>query len=110
MVVDFGCRKRGGCGAQLGLAKTSIIVLGHLTEAQRRAYCIADNKITELGDDCDALLADADNRPAISDDTADAIPELPAEPITRPGNIWQLGQHRLRDRSRPRKRSAMGMR
>ena len=41
--------------AQLGLAEAPVIVLGHLTEAQRRAYRIADNKLTELGG-WDALL------------------------------------------------------
>jgi len=41
------------------------------------------------------LLADADDRPAISDDAADAIPEPPADPITKPGDIWALGKHRL---------------
>ena len=46
-------------------------------------------------DELDALLADADDRPAISDDAADAIPEPPTEPITRPGDLWALGQHRL---------------
>ena len=81
--------------AHLGLAEVPVIVLGHLTEAQRRAYRIADNKLTELGGWDDALLADADDRPAISDDAADAIPEPPAEPITRPGDIWALGKHRL---------------
>jgi len=34
---------------QLGLTEAPVIVLGHLTEAQRRAYRIADNKLTELG-------------------------------------------------------------
>ncbi|MDZ4095933.1 MAG: site-specific DNA-methyltransferase [Paracoccaceae bacterium] len=43
----------------------------------------------------DALLADADDRPAISDDAADAIPAPPADPITKPGDIWALGKHRL---------------
>ena len=109
--------------AHLGLAEVPVIVLGHLTEAQRRAYRIADNKLTELGgwdealllqelqalfaedfdlgligipdDELDALLADADDRPAISDDAADAIPDPPAEPTTRPGDIWALGKHRL---------------
>ena len=109
--------------AQLGLTEAPVIVLGHLTEAQRRAYRIADNKLTEMGgwddallleelrglmaeefdlgligipdDELDALLADTDDRPAISDDTADAIPDPPAEPITRPGDIWALGKHRL---------------
>ena len=34
---------------QLGLHDAPVIVLGHLTEAQRRAYRIADNRLTELG-------------------------------------------------------------
>lgn len=34
----------------LGLTKAPVIILGHLTEDQRRAYRIADNKLTELGD------------------------------------------------------------
>lgn len=105
--------------AHLGLAEVPVIVLGHLTEAQRRAYRIADNKLTELGgwddalllqelqallaedfdlgligipeDELDALLADADDRQEISDDAADAIPEPPAKPITKPGDVWHLG-------------------
>ena len=105
--------------AHLGLSEAPVIILGHLTEAQRRAYRIADNKLTELGgwdealllqelqallaedfdlgligipeDELEALLADADEQPAISDDAADAIPEPPAHPITKPGDIWALG-------------------
>jgi len=46
-------------------------------------------------DELDALLADADDRPAISDNDADAIPDPPTEPITKPGDIWALGKHRL---------------
>jgi DNA modification methylase len=111
--------------AHLGLTEAPVIVLGHLTEAQRRAYRIADNKLTELGDwddallleelrgllaedfdlgligipedELDTLLHDAgdDDGTPVDDDTADAIPEAPAEPITRPGDIWALGDHRL---------------
>ncbi|MEI4234850.1 site-specific DNA-methyltransferase [Roseovarius sp. D22-M7] len=113
--------------AQLGLAEAPVIVLSHLTEAQRRAYRIADNKLTELGgwdeallleelrglmaedfdlgligiheDELEALLNDADSadddRTPIDEDTADTIPEPPAEPITQPGDIWALGNHRL---------------
>ena len=100
---------------QLGLTEAPVTVLGHLTEAQRRAYRIADNKLTELGgwdeallleelrglmaedfdlwligipeDELDALLNDADDRVPIDDDTADTLPEAPAEPITRPGDF-----------------------
>ncbi len=42
---------------QLGLIEAPVIVLGHLTEAQRRAYRIADNKLTELGTWDEALLS-----------------------------------------------------
>jgi len=132
---------------QLGLGEAPVIVLDHLTEAQRRAYRIADNKLTELGgwddalllaelrglmaeefdlgligipeDELDALLHDADDdRAPIDDDPADSIPEAPDEPITRPGDIWQLGNHRLicGDATDPavvarrRRRWAIGMR
>ncbi|SLN20625.1 ParB-like nuclease domain protein [Pseudoruegeria aquimaris] len=42
---------------QLGLTEAPVIVLGHLTEAQRRAYRIADNKLTELADWNEAVLS-----------------------------------------------------
>ena len=103
--------------AHLGIAEVPVIVLGHLTEAQRRAYRIADNKLTELGgwdealllqelqallaedfdlgligipeDELDALLRDGEDRQEISDDAADAIPEPPAEPIAvKPLTVW----------------------
>ena len=42
---------------QLGLTEAPVIVLGHLTEAPRRAYRIADNKLTELGTWDEAALS-----------------------------------------------------
>jgi hypothetical protein len=106
---------------QLGLIEAPVIVLGHLTEAQRRAYRIADNKLTELGGWDDALLAGELQEPigegfdlaltgfddgeiarliAGLDDTGarsdeDNIPEPPAVPVSRPGDLWLLGRHRL---------------
>ncbi|WP_414633695.1 hypothetical protein [Paracoccus marcusii] len=44
-----------------------MIVLGHLTEAQRRAYRIADNKLTELGSWDEALLS-AELQDLLADD------------------------------------------
>ena len=35
---------------RLGLTEAPVIVLGELTEAERRAYRIADNKLTEMGE------------------------------------------------------------
>jgi len=42
----------------LGLKEVPVIRLGHLDEAERRAYRIADNKLTELGEWDEAMLRD----------------------------------------------------
>src|SRR5580658_3945844 len=112
-------------GARLeGMAHVPIVRFGHLSEAQKRAYVIADNKIAEqagwdrellsieLGEliellpiegldvsitgfetsEIDLLLADmASSRP----DPEDAIPAVPQTAVTRPGDLWLLGRHRL---------------
>ena len=101
----------------LGLAEVPVVVLGHLTEAQARAYRIADNRLAMdagwdmalLGAELEALRADAMDlsllgftevelarllSPAAADGEDDA-PEPPAKPATRPGDLWLLGQHRL---------------
>ena len=107
---------------QLGLTEAPVIVLDHLTEAQRRAYRIADNKLTELGAWDEALLAgelqellaedfdlsvvgfsDAELDELLAGDGAedgtrdgeDEVPETPADPVSRPGDLWLLGPHRL---------------
>jgi len=108
---------------QLGLTEAPVIVLGHLTEAQRRAYRIADNKLTELGtwdeamlsaelsdllaedydlsligfDDAElkALLAGEVDPEIASREGEDDVPEAPETPISRPGDLWVLGKHRL---------------
>ena len=108
---------------QLGLGDVPVIVLGHLTEAQRRAYRIADNKLTELGawdeaklaDELQALGADGfdlsltgfdDNEierlmaslDGDGDEAGDGdagVPEPPVEPVSRPGDLWVCGEHRV---------------
>jgi len=108
---------------QLGLTEAPVIVLGHLTEAQRRAYRIADNKLTELGTwdeallsaELNDLLAEDYDLPLIGFDDAeleallagevdpetasregeDDVPEATETPISRPGDLWVLGKHRL---------------
>ncbi|MBC9248340.1 site-specific DNA-methyltransferase [Paracoccus sp. 11-3] len=108
---------------ELGLAEVPVIRLGHLDEAERRAYRIADNKLTELGDWDEALLRDevagllADDfdlsllgfaedeleallqDPDLADDGAaegeDEVPEPPVNPVSVPGDLWRLGDHRL---------------
>src|SRR5581483_11527186 len=111
---------------RLGLDAVPVLVLDHLSEAQRRAYVIADNKLAlnagwneellaaELhalnGDgfdlaltgfdeaELDALMApldDAESAEAAGEDAADEMPAPPREPITRAGDLWLIGNHRL---------------
>ncbi|MDO5623028.1 MAG: site-specific DNA-methyltransferase [Paracoccus sp. (in: a-proteobacteria)] len=107
---------------QLGLSEVPVIVLGHLNEPQRRALVIADNKLAEnagwdeellrlelsaLQDDFDFDLdvigfSDAELEallgatPAdMTTDGEDNIPDTPTDPISRPGDLWIMGRHRL---------------
>jgi DNA modification methylase len=109
----------------LGLHEVPVLPVTHLTPAQKRAYVLADNKLAEkAGWDREILaielqglidldfnleiigfeLAEIDlildeDRVRTSDsapDAADMVPALPAGPaITQPGDLWQLGAHRL---------------
>ena len=107
---------------QLGLAEVPCIRLGHLTDAQRRAYVIADNRLAlnagwddamlalemrdlmdegyDVGltgfqnDEIDDLLAGLDGtKKGLTD--PDDIPPVKPPPITQPGDVWLLGKHRL---------------
>jgi DNA modification methylase len=106
----------------LGLSKVPVIRLDHLSDAQARAYRIADNQIALnsgwddallsaevarlkedgvdlelLGfpeDELDRLLAGLDGEKGGNEDE-DVVPEPPATPISRPGDLWILGRHRL---------------
>ena len=107
---------------KLGLSEVPVIVLDHLTEAQRRALVIADNKLalnagwdeellrgllTELreeefnlevvgfsDEELRALLAEPpEPGEGLTDD--DDVPEPLDEPVSRRGDLWLLGHHRL---------------
>lgn len=105
---------------KLGQTEVPTIELSHLSEAQRKAYVIADNQLAmnagwdtsllslELGDlqeagfDLDLLgfdekelakLLEPEEVEGLTDE--DAIPAPPPEPKTRLGDIYQLGNHRL---------------
>jgi ParB-like chromosome segregation protein Spo0J len=110
---------------KLGMAEVPVIVLGHLSETQRRALVIADNKLAlnagwdeeilreemqaveAAGFDLDlvgfsdeeirALMADAvgPEEVAAAEAVADEVPEPPVNPVTRAGDIWVIGRHRL---------------
>ncbi len=109
----------------LGMDEVPTLRLSHLTAAERRAYVIADNKlalnagwdIEILADELEALIdlefdvsltgfspAEIDltigqaKNGAIDDpepDTADVVPPPGDVAISRTGDLWQLGRHRL---------------
>ena len=105
---------------KLGRDEVPCLRLDHLTEAQKRAYVIADNKLAlNAGWDEDLLRIEIDElkalefdvdllgfddeeiaallaeppSPGLTDD--DAVPELPEVPVTVEGDVWLLGRHRL---------------
>jgi DNA modification methylase len=103
---------------QLGLARVPVIELAHLTEAQKRAYILADNRLAEeagwdkdllaievadlavLGVDLDGIGFDAREVDALlrrgeANAEEEHIPDVPAVPASRAGDLWQLGSHRL---------------
>ena len=107
---------------ELGLSTVPVVVFDHLSDRQRRAYILADNQLalnagwdlellrTELqdlvADDFDLsvigfsdeelsdLLPEIEELPP-EDADEEAVPEVPEEPITKPGDVWLLGKHRL---------------
>lgn len=106
---------------RLGLQQVPVIRLGHLTDAQARAFRLADNRIALNAGWDDALLAaeldrlkeDGVNLELLGfaedeldrlldgldvdgpSEEEDEAPEPPSEPVTRPGDLWLLGPHRL---------------
>ena len=104
---------------KLGLASLPVIEAAHLTEAQKRAYVIADNRLAlDAGWDNDMLKIELQDLEAegfdlsltgfnpdeignfLADPTAgltdeDAVPDVPAVPVTVEGDVWVLGRHRL---------------
>ncbi|WP_322999978.1 site-specific DNA-methyltransferase [Castellaniella sp.] len=107
---------------RLGMKEVPCLRLGHLTEAQKRAYVIADNKLAlnagwdetmlaaelrdladmdyDLGltgfadDEIKVLLAELDAAPTGATDP-NAVPPVPDVPVSRPGDVWVLGRHRV---------------
>jgi ParB-like chromosome segregation protein Spo0J len=107
---------------KLDLTEVPVIRFEHLSEAQKRAYVLADNQIALQAGWDDALLAEelawlrderfdldligfdatelerllalADGE-AASDEAEDEVPEPPDDPVSRPGDLWVLGNHRL---------------
>jgi len=107
---------------KLGMSDVPVIVLNHLSDSQRRALVIADNRLALnagwdeemlrvelealredefnldlLGfgvEEMDALLAEPEAE-ATGNTDDDAVPETPETAVTLPGDVWLLGDHRL---------------
>jgi DNA modification methylase len=107
---------------KLGMTEVPVIVLDHLTETQRRALVLADNRLAlnagwdeemlrvELesireddfdldllgftDDELEDLLREPEQVVAGNTDE-DAAPEAPETAVTVPGDVWVLGDHRL---------------
>ncbi|MBO6718882.1 MAG: ParB N-terminal domain-containing protein [Rhizobiaceae bacterium] len=109
----------------LGMEEVPCIRLSGMSAAERRAYILADNKIAanagwdedllaiELGAlldevehidisltgfsvaEIDLLLETGETGSLPADEADDHIPEAAAVAVTRPGDVWQLGDHRL---------------
>ena len=105
---------------KLGMTEVPVIELAHLSETQKKALILADNKLSlNAGWDNEMLMLeikelelegfdlgltgfDAEELEALTPvevtdglTDEDAAPEPPAEPITKPGDVWVLGKHRL---------------
>jgi DNA modification methylase len=106
---------------KLGMTEVPVIELKDLTETQKKAYIIADNRLAlnagwdndlltiELNelledkfslellgfdaDELNALLNPIEVTDGLTDE--DEVPEPPPEPITKLGDVWVLGNHRL---------------
>ena len=107
---------------KLGLAEVPVVSLDHLSDTQRRALILADNKIAENATWDEALLGvelaalseagfelgltgfsqdewerliegDLSDEKGLTDE--DAVPEVSEHAVTKPGDIWILGDHKL---------------
>jgi DNA modification methylase len=105
---------------KLGMPTVPVIELAHLTTAQRRSYIIADNKLAlnagwdedllrveladlkidgfdlELTGFSDLELSALNPEPEfVPQDDEDSVPEPPEVPVSKRGDVWLLGGHRL---------------
>ena len=108
--------------SRLGMDAVPVIRLGHLSETQRRALVIADNRLAEAAgwdeemlaielqalmeedfdlditgfdaEEVDRLLAGLETQEGGNTDD-DAVPEVEENPVSKPGDLWILGEHRL---------------
>ena len=104
---------------KLGMTTVPVIELAGMSEAEERAYILADNKLAEnagwdremlglelgdlaslgfdlsltgFGEDEIARLTNLGG-PGLTD--PDDVPEVEEQAVSQPGNVWVLGKHRL---------------
>jgi len=104
---------------KLGLTEVPVMMAEGWTEEEKRAYCIADNQIaaraswdlTMLESEISSLLAAGADIDVLGFDNSfldellgaakatfgdpEAVPEVPATPVSQLGDVWLLGRHRL---------------
>src|SRR5437868_8978063 len=104
---------------KLRIPEVPVMVAIGWTDAQKRAYAIADNKLTlnggwdqellgleigelqVLGFDLDLIGFTEGERAALAAQFTegltdpDDVPELPSEPVAQAGDLWVIGPHRL---------------
>ena len=105
---------------KLGLIEIPVLQADHLSDAQKRAYIIADNRLAldagwdaemlrvefaelaDLGFDLELTGFDLGEIEALEPEQLtegltdeDAVPELVDDPVTVLGDVWLLGNHRL---------------
>lgn len=117
-VVDGHLRLKAA--KKLGLTEVPVVLADDMTDLQIKAFRLSVNKMAELADWDDELLAleikeleladfDLDLlgftldelaalnpeeiAPGLTDE--DAVPELQAEPVSKLGDVWLLGKHRV---------------
>lgn len=104
---------------KLGLSDVPVMVASGWSDAQKKAYVLADNKLalnagwdlemlggelrelSEMGFDCDLVGFDSSELESLMAEKTegltdpDDVPEPPVEPVTRLGDVWVLGKHRI---------------
>ena len=104
---------------KLGLTEVPTIELAHLSDAQKRAYILADNRLAlSAGWDEDLLRIELTDLQSEGFDLSltgfdldeigslliaatdgltdpDQVPDVPESPVSRAGDLWVLGRHRL---------------
>ncbi len=118
LVVDGHLRLKAA--KKLGMAEVPVILADDMTEAQIKAFRISVNRmaefaewdndllalefaeLTDMGFDLDLTGFTADEIDALTPvqveeglTDEDAVPDVPADPVTRLGDVWVLGSHRL---------------